>query len=293
MAQYGSLLRLPQHYGHSSRYLNLSTHRFSHPPAPNARDLFSILLLVVVPADSIMINKQRMPWKVQQPILATQQWPVSTSAVCSTHIQCRLRFLIGKFRTQNLNYKKKRQNEWFIRKKNNIILMTRHGALKIATVRFSRASQREPKHVAPRKYARRQQPLTTTEILFIHFMFLLLRRFFCVFFAFCTPLSCMRHSNRPSHLCLYLLCAKLHFNINFIIAKIPSVIIFHNYELKVIIIYRMHRPAAHTSAHDSYRMHTYKRIAWLRTEEDANTQKCNERWMRAILTKTQQRWCDG
>lgn len=35
----------------------------------------------------------------------------------------------------------------------------------------------------------------------------------------------------------YYVCAKLHFNINFIIASIPSVIIFHNYELKGFIIH--------------------------------------------------------
>lgn len=41
----------------------------------------------------------------------------------------------------------------------------------------------------------------------------------------------------PSHSFGYVLCAKLHFNISFIIASIPSVIIFHNYELKGFIIH--------------------------------------------------------
>lgn len=67
--------------------------------------------------------------------------------------------------------------------------------------------------------------------------------FFSLFFR--TRLSHMGHFDRPPHLRSYLLCAKLHFNINFIIAKIPSVIIFHNYELKVIIIYRLRRPTVH------------------------------------------------
>lgn len=45
----------------------------------------------------------------------------------------------------------------------------------------------------------------------------------------------------PSHSFGYVLCAKLHFNISFIIASIPSVIIFHNYELKGFIIYLFSR----------------------------------------------------
>lgn len=69
---------------------------------------FRILLLVVASADSTMISKQRMPWKVRQPIPATQQWPVST---CTTHVQCRLRFFDRQIpRTRNLNHKRRMKN---------------------------------------------------------------------------------------------------------------------------------------------------------------------------------------
>lgn len=45
-----------------------------------------------------------------------------------------------------------------------------------------------------------------------------------------------KHSWLPHPVSVLILCAKLHLNINFIIAEIPSVIIFHNYELKTVII---------------------------------------------------------